>query len=352
MSRIRQLIALLAVALLLSSCQSATTDPGPSASGSSGSDGAFPVTIEHAHGTTTIPAEPTRVVTIGWITDDVVAGLGVVPVGSPTQWGADPDGYLPWFKDRVAELGGDLPELLNSKDGTPDFEQILALDPDLILAPHSGITDEECERLSQIAPTVAYQEKPWMSGDWRELVELVGRALGRTDEAAAQIAETEAKLDQVRTDHPEFVGTSFLYGTGLSEGSNDVTLYVSNDPRVRFLRELGFVDSPSLDQLQTENEDAFYGAVSLENLNSLSTELFIGWSNDAATSDRTVNNPLFSRWQPIFDGHYYLIADATLAMATNGPSPLSIDWALQSGFVEELAQAVDGQGVVRDGRDT
>lgn len=354
MSRIRHAVAVLAIALLLASC-SASADPGSPAAdpqaGGGGSD-AFPVTVEHAHGETTIPTEPKRIVTIGWITDDVVVGLGVVPVGSPQQWGAEADGYLPWFKDRVAELGGELPELLKSKDGTPDFEQILALEPDLILAPHSGVTDDEYEQLSQIAPIVAYVDKPWMSGDWRDLSRLVGKALGKTDAAEKQILEVEAELEQVKADHPEFVGTTFLYGLGLSEGSNDLGLYVSEDPRVRFLRELGFVDSPSLDQLQKETEDSFFGGVSLENVSNLEADVFVAWSNDAATTDRTLANPLFSRWAPITSKHYYILADSTTAMATNGPSPISIQWALKSDFVDDLSKAVKGEGVIREGRDT
>ena len=47
-------------------------------------EGAFPVTIEHAYGETTVEQEPERVVALGWSDPDVVLSLGVVPVGAST----------------------------------------------------------------------------------------------------------------------------------------------------------------------------------------------------------------------------------------------------------------------------
>ena len=37
----------------------------------------------------------------------------------------------------------------------------------MILAPYSGITEEQYELLSEIAPTVAYPDEPWTT-PWRE----------------------------------------------------------------------------------------------------------------------------------------------------------------------------------------
>jgi iron complex transport system substrate-binding protein len=54
---------------------------------------AFPVTIEHALGETTIEAEPTRVATLGWTDQDHVLALGVVPVGATKiTWGGNDNG--------------------------------------------------------------------------------------------------------------------------------------------------------------------------------------------------------------------------------------------------------------------
>ncbi len=52
-------------------------------------------------------------------------------------------------------VGGVQPQVLNMPFGGLNYEAILALAPDLISAVDSGITQEEYDNLSQIAPTVA-----------------------------------------------------------------------------------------------------------------------------------------------------------------------------------------------------
>lgn len=41
----------------------------------------YPVVIEHAFGTTTLIAKPTRIATVNWSNHEVPLALGVVPVG-------------------------------------------------------------------------------------------------------------------------------------------------------------------------------------------------------------------------------------------------------------------------------
>lgn len=74
--------------------------------------------------------------------------LGVLPVAVPDEtWAGDEDGYPPWFREAVQDLDAELPVRLNaSETGELDFEQILDLAPDLILAPYSGISEADYER--------------------------------------------------------------------------------------------------------------------------------------------------------------------------------------------------------------
>src|SRR6218665_4023155 len=101
---------------------------------------AFPVTLSHVDGDTTITEAPKRIVTIGWITQDAVLALGQVPVAIPEQmWGGDEKGVLPWVREAVDKLGGAEPKVINFDTDIP-FEDVLATNPDLILAPYSGVT--------------------------------------------------------------------------------------------------------------------------------------------------------------------------------------------------------------------
>ncbi|GAB3618400.1 iron-siderophore ABC transporter substrate-binding protein [Okibacterium endophyticum] len=338
--------AVLAAAALIATGCSATTAPGDRSAQSS-SPG-FPVSIEHVYGTTEIPSNPERVITIGWMTQDIVAALGTVPIGTPTSWGGDEEGFTPWFRTQVEDvLEADMPTILNEGE-EPDFEQILALEPDVILAPHSGITETQYARLSEIAPTVAYAERPWVSGDWQDLTRVVATALGENEKAEELIAQTEQAMQEALVTHPGVKDTSLLYGVSLSEGSAELGLYISADPRVAFLREFGLVDSPSLsDALGDVDDDDFHGAVSLEKLNTIDADVFIAWSSSPEETQYTLDHPALSRWEPIADGRYYIIEDATMGMATNGPTLLSIPWAIEEGFVDDVATAIDGGAIVR-----
>ena len=88
---------------LLSACSTGSTgdrrQPEPESTTSVDAD-AFPVTIEHAFGETTIEEEPKRVATLGWSDQDAALALGVVPVGATKlTWGgneaARPTGSTP-----------------------------------------------------------------------------------------------------------------------------------------------------------------------------------------------------------------------------------------------------------------
>src|SRR3954453_15016280 len=66
--------------LLRSACGGAAPAAAAPAPATGGAAGAFPVSIEHDFGTTRIPAEPERVVSLGYIDQDPILALDVVPV--------------------------------------------------------------------------------------------------------------------------------------------------------------------------------------------------------------------------------------------------------------------------------
>ena len=199
MLRRRSLPALLVgVALAgagLSGCATGSTEAAETPDAATSADAqAFPVTIEHAFGSTEITEEPKRVATLGWSDQDAALALGVVPVGATKlTWGGNAQGSSDWFDAALEKVGGEQPVRYDDSDGAP-VEEIAKLDPDVILATNSGITEQEYKKLSKIAPVVAYPEAPWVT-PWQTSLETVGKALGRTSQAEEVAATTQQEID-------------------------------------------------------------------------------------------------------------------------------------------------------------
>ena len=305
-------------------------------------EGAYPTTITHAFGEAVIEKEPERVITIGISSEDTVVALGVVPVAVPDEtWAGDQDGYLPWFREAVTDLGAQMPVTLNASDtGELDYEQILGLEPDLILAPYSGISDKDYKRLESIATTVAYANEPFGITSWQEQAKIIGQALGRPAATASLIKDAETKLTDAAAAHPEFKGKTFAYGMALNEGSTELGFYDKKDGRVTFTEQLGLtMDSDVADISANRPKDLWYGAVSLEKLDTVTPDVFIAWGDDQATVDRSLANPLLARWAPLESGGDIWITDKELARATTSVSIISMGWALDR-YVPLLAEAV------------
>src|SRR3954462_2413826 len=99
-----RIVAAAAALLLLAGCGS--TEEPDSTAARTGADGdAFPVSIEHTFGETTIEERPERIVVLGWSAQDTVYALGLTPVGMPSYpYGGGDDGVLPW-NDQYFDAG-------------------------------------------------------------------------------------------------------------------------------------------------------------------------------------------------------------------------------------------------------
>ena len=197
----------------------AGSDFSPAAAGADAS--AFPLTINHALGTTTIDKLPERVATVGWGNQEVPLALGVVPVGmSKVAWGDDDgDGVLPWVEAKLQELGAQTPALFDETDGIP-YEAIAATSPDVILAAYSGLTQEEYDTLSKIAPVVAYPQVAWATS-LEDMVALDAQALGLEAPATELLNDLDTQVATAIDKHPGLRGKKVLFtdSTGNDEQS-------------------------------------------------------------------------------------------------------------------------------------
>jgi iron complex transport system substrate-binding protein len=304
--------------------------PPKSAQGS-----AFPITIDSALGAAKIPQRPQRVVAIGWGSQDVALALGVVPVGMQDMTGntGDTTGILPWDKPK---LHGTKPTLLKYLTDQVPYEQIAALRPDVILAVDSGLTDEQYRKLTQIAPTVGYPGKPWLTS-WQDQLRLVGKALGETGKATALEKSTNKLIANAKGSHPEFAGKKIAFGSGTETDSYN--LYLSTDSRVELLHELGFTISPAL----PSKAPSFAVPLSLEKLDSIRADVVVSWYLNKQVQKQIENNPLFQKLPAVKRNGYVPLTNPAMVYATSAVSVLSLPWMLNR-YLPLLSAAAQGKG--------
>ena len=330
--RVRGTLAALAALTVLVGCGSTETGKGDGVAAASG-DGVFPVSIEHTFGTTTIDERPERVVVLGWSGQDVLYALGVTPVGMPSYaYGGGDDGVLPWDDEYYDP---EKTTLLDTTDGPP-LEDIAALRPDVILAPYEGFDEATYEDLSTIAPTVAYPGEAWTTS-WQDQTTIIGTALGRNAEAQRLIDDTNAAVQQVADEHPEFADLSFAY---TSMGADALYLYLGADPRVQLIEKLGFTLDPSVDTLAaTGDAGTFYSQISLERAPEIAADVVVGFT-DGLTADEVKAQPVYAQVPAVQRGSAVIVDDEEFAAAMSSVSVLSIPFAL-GRLVDQLAAAAD-----------
>lgn len=331
------LITAVAAVLLINGCSMASTSVPAADDATNG------VVITHGHGKTVIPEEPKRIVTLGLMSADVVAALGVNPVGIEELWGANDSGYLPWFEEYTTKHFDELPTVIEGLEDGPNYEAIKELKPDLILGLYTGITDVEYARLSSIAPTVPYIEGPFDPGTWQDLTQTIGTALGKEPEATELVAQTETFIDDLTNAHPEFQGKSFLWGVALTPGDSGMGAYLPYDARVRITESLGLTPTSYMQTLQdTAEGDLWYSGVSLEKLSDVEADVFIAWPNGGLSDvEYSLKHPVFTSWQPIANKSYVIYTEAASAAAITAPTVLSMPYILP-GYVENLSNALAG----------
>ncbi|MDN4493033.1 iron-siderophore ABC transporter substrate-binding protein [Ureibacillus aquaedulcis] len=302
----------------------------------------YPIVIKHALGEAVIEEKPERVATIAWSNHDVALALGVVPVGfSAANYGVQDDtGMLPWTAEKLKELGEENPNVYQDTDGL-DFEAIADSDPDVILATYSGITQEDYDTLSQIAPVVAYQETPWVA-TWRDQITYNSMAMGMEKEGQQLIADTEKLIQDKANEYPEIKGKKAAFAMFNATDLSKFYIYTPADPRGEFLEELGMEYPESLKE-QTADAESFYIELSAENADALKdAEIFITYG-DENTLKALQADPILGTVPAIKNGAVVVIEDNTPLAAAGTPSSLSIEYTIDDylTLISEVAKKLN-----------
>ena len=290
--------------------------------------------IGHKYGETEVSGVPGRVVTVGFTDQDYVLALGVKPVAVREWYGEYDYATWPWARD---ELGDAEPEVLPPTE--LNFEQIAGLEPDLIVGVSSGMTRQEYDTLSEIAPTLPQSGEFVDFGvPWQEQTRAIGRALGRQDRAGEVVSDVEARFAAAREEHPEFEGAGgVVVGLTAEDDSYTPSPYGPQDVRGRFMSSLGFRIPEEIADLAG---DSFFADLSRERLGLIDTDVLV-WVTVLAESFEAVRtDPLYRRLDAAREGRDVFLGE-TLSGALSFGSVLSLPFVLDE-LVPRLAAAVDG----------
>ncbi len=333
-------ILLISTMLLIFGCSAdKSNSTGKTDKGTDKATSEYPLVVKHAFGETVIDKKPERVATISWANHDVALALGVVPVGfSAANYGVQDDsGLLPWTTDKLKELGVDTPVIFQDTDGL-DFEAISDTNPDVILAAYSGITQEEYDTLSEIAPVIAYQSSPWLAS-WREQVTFNSIGLGMEKEGKQLIADTEKLIQEKASEYPEIKGKKAAFVSLSATDLSKFYIYTPKDPRGEFLTELG-MEYPESITSQIKDPNSFYLELSAENSDMLNdVDLFVSYG-EKNTLKALQDDPILGKIPAVQRGSVVIIGDNTPLAAAGNPNPLAIEYSIDE-YLQLLSEAAN-----------
>ena len=253
---------------------------------------------------------------LGWGDAETALVLGVEPVGASDWLAFGGDGVGPWLPEGYTTS----PTVIGTQE--PEYEQIAALRPDLILDVKSSGDAARHDLLAEIAPTIGI---PAGGEKYRtttaQQVTMIAAALGEPAKGAELLAEVDAAFTAAATEHPEFAGRTIAVG---SYSSNGFGAYVTGSTRVEFATRLGFTNSPAVDAQASSNFAVTLSAESLALLDAdLTVVLPIG-----TTEEEVAAEPLFAELPSVRDGRYAVLEPTASKAFSTGTVPALL-WSVE-----------------------
>lgn len=293
---------------------------------------AFPVTVEHRYGSTTVKAAPKRIVTVGSTEQDVVLALGHQPVGVTEWYGGQPDATWPWAHPLLTTK----PTVLKADDGI-DIENVAKLAPDLILGTNSGMDKGMYEKLSALAPTIPGPKGGTLYfSPWDVQTQLIADAMGQHDDGVKAIADVKETFADAVAAHPEFQGKTVTFS---QNAFYDGKLYVYPPGLgTEFLDLLGFTVNPKIKPLAEPGSQA---EISAERLDVIDADVLVFATEKAADVKNLLKIPTFKPLDAV-KGHRAVFTDPILSGAMYFETPLSLKYVAEH-LTPLLAEAVAGK---------
>ncbi|MFB9832655.1 ABC transporter substrate-binding protein [Actinoallomurus acaciae] len=303
-------------AALVAAC--GTDDKSANGDATAASKGHFPATVEDKFGSVTVKKAPSRVLSLGRTDHDVLLALGIVPVGVFQFVPTMKHGVGVWAEDR---LKGATPKFFRPPF---NFEEVGALEPDVIFNVQSSGDDAEYKTLNKYAPTIGLPKNTAPNQvPWQTSTKLIATALGQPDQGDKLVAQTQAGLSAVAKENPKFNGrtVSILLAYG-----GKVGVYTANDTRMQVVTAWGFKPSPYVKSLGTTD---YFVDLSPEKMDDADADLVIVLSQQGRPKkDTFAQYPQIERMAANKEGRMVYPEDPNIGLALSAASVLSIPYVV------------------------
>jgi iron complex transport system substrate-binding protein len=273
--RLRWAAALVVAGFALTAC-AGTDEPTEQPEQAAAGETAFPRTIQHAMGETTVEAQPQTVAALDSSYVDAALALETKVVAFtrfPVSGEQLPD-YLPESDKQFASDAKVIGEL-----GSPDIEQLYDIQPDLIVSAkirHEKVYNE----LTGVAPTVFSETT---GATWKDNIRLLAEALGKEELAEQKIGEYEARAKKIGDSIREKLGRDATYSlVRFVEGEPTVRLYSSASYGGIIMNDVGLKRPEG----QPDPQDTISADLSQENITKLDADhVFVSTYSDPRTEE-------------------------------------------------------------------
>ena len=255
-------------------------------------------TVEHAAGTTEVPARPQRAVALFGPTLAALVAVGVELAGST---GNEPSGdhgwdsYIPEDEQNELRFAG--------IQGQPNIERIASLSPDLMLGV-SAYEDQNYDELSEIAPTVLFD---WAGTTrWKEHFDQVVSAAGREDEGRRDLGDYEDRTESIQRRLDDSRQTEVSYISWYTDGFR---VYLDNSFAGSILKDVG-LSRPASQVATGDEEAADYVDYSYEEISKVDADVILVAIYDEETRSSFADfqsNPLWENLDAVRRGNVYQV---------------------------------------------
>ncbi|MFE4712843.1 iron-siderophore ABC transporter substrate-binding protein [Paenibacillus sp. NPDC056722] len=231
-------------------------------------------TMSTVFGNVDVPMEPKRIVSVGL--EDMLLSLDAPLVQASGTRGD-------YLYDRLQDKK--VPTLNFSS--TPNYEAILAANPDLIIIIDGYVDQAGFEKLSQIAPTLVYDR-----GDWKTSIVQIGKAINREEQANEIIKAYDDKLSKARQTIAQSVGTNKTV-TLVRLTDKEADVFFPKFPYGGVLyNDLGLKPDVTLMEFQKTAEEDWGATLSLEKLPELKADYLFVTAGYSASSEEEFQKTL------------------------------------------------------------